>query len=125
MRVGPGADTDEPNDALVAYVTGQGPIPVPTYFIGGFGEQLRKRCNQPPMVLGLPDCYWSGRTTLAAANLPLRSTYPTRASMVSGTAPTSSPPPRFVGWLQFMRLSSVGSGAEPSLFPRRPPPALS
>ncbi|KAG2442256.1 hypothetical protein HYH02_009740 [Chlamydomonas schloesseri] len=34
---GPGADTDEFNDALVAYVTGQGSIPVPTYFIGGYG----------------------------------------------------------------------------------------
>ncbi|GLC41621.1 hypothetical protein PLESTB_000695700 [Pleodorina starrii] len=34
---GPGDDTAEPNDALVAYVTGEGSIPVPTYFIGGFG----------------------------------------------------------------------------------------
>ncbi|GIL82924.1 hypothetical protein Vretimale_8428 [Volvox reticuliferus] len=35
---GPGDDTAEPNDALVSYVTGEGIIPVPTYFIGGFGS---------------------------------------------------------------------------------------
>ncbi|KXZ54774.1 hypothetical protein GPECTOR_4g844 [Gonium pectorale] len=35
---GQGADGDDPSDALVAYVTGQGSIPVPTYFIGGFGS---------------------------------------------------------------------------------------
>ncbi|GLI67306.1 hypothetical protein VaNZ11_011492 [Volvox africanus] len=34
---GPGDDTEEPNDALVSFVTGEGIIPVPTYFIGGFG----------------------------------------------------------------------------------------
>ncbi|KAG2490789.1 hypothetical protein HYH03_010711 [Edaphochlamys debaryana] len=34
---GPGDDSLDPSDALVKYVTGESAVPVPTYFIGGFG----------------------------------------------------------------------------------------
>lgn len=43
---GPGADDAEPDAALVKYVTGEAAVPVPTYFIGGYGEQCRDGVGQ-------------------------------------------------------------------------------
>ncbi|GFR50327.1 hypothetical protein Agub_g12534, partial [Astrephomene gubernaculifera] len=92
---GQGDDLADPNDALIAYVTGQASIPVPTYFIGGFGSGSEAiLAALPASKAHLKYLGRSGVTSINGLNVAfLDGTYNHPTYTGRGAAPTPQPQP--------------------------------